>query len=101
MLSREPGSAKLIQSDVLLHCIQRDGPSARAVAILLLQNCSTHVLSFELWCLEPSNLSQVTIGSDSFLRLLDAYLQKAAVDDPSRSKDSQYCSLLFSSLHFT
>ncbi|XP_056613383.1 nucleolar pre-ribosomal-associated protein 1 [Triplophysa dalaica] len=89
VLSREPGSAKLIQSDVLLHCIQRDGPSAGAVGVLLLQNCSTHVLSFELWCLEPSNLSQVTIGSDSFLRLLDAYLQKAAVDDPSRSKDIQ------------
>ncbi|KAA0701697.1 Nucleolar pre-ribosomal-associated protein 1 [Triplophysa tibetana] len=89
VLSREPGSAKLIQSDVLLHCIQRDGPSARAIAVLLLQNCSTHVLSFERWCLEPSNLSQVTIGSDSFLHLLNAYLQKAAVDDPSRPKDIQ------------
>lgn len=89
VLSQEPGSVKLIQTDVLLHCIQRDSPSARAIGVLLLQSCSTHILSFELWCLEPSNLSQVTIQSKSFLLLLNAYLQRATLDDPSRPKDIQ------------
>uniref|UniRef100_A0A673LCW7 Nucleolar pre-ribosomal-associated protein 1 C-terminal domain-containing protein n=1 Tax=Sinocyclocheilus rhinocerous TaxID=307959 RepID=A0A673LCW7_9TELE len=60
-------------TDVLLHCIQRESPSAQALGVLLLENCSTHVLSFELWCLEASNLTQIT-----------------TIDDPTRPKDSQY-----------
>lgn len=90
MLSREPGTAKLIQTDVLLHCIQRESPSAQAIGVVLLQNCSTHILSFELWCLEPSNLAQISSQSSSFLFLLNAYLKRAIIDDPTRPKDSQY-----------
>ncbi|XP_051962696.1 nucleolar pre-ribosomal-associated protein 1 isoform X2 [Xyrauchen texanus] len=89
VLSSEPGSARLIQTEVLLHCIQRDSPSAQALGVLLLQNCSTHVLSFELWCLESANLSQITSQSTSFLCLLNTYLQRAALDDPSRPKHIQ------------
>ncbi|XP_073718907.1 nucleolar pre-ribosomal-associated protein 1 isoform X1 [Misgurnus anguillicaudatus] len=89
LLSQEPGSAKLIQTDVLLHCIRRESPSAGAIGVLLLQNCSTHLLNFELWCLEPSNLSQVTSQSSGFLLLLNTYLQRATLDDPSRPKDIQ------------
>ncbi|XP_051521576.1 nucleolar pre-ribosomal-associated protein 1 isoform X2 [Myxocyprinus asiaticus] len=89
VLSQEPGSARLIQTEVLLHCIQRDSPSAQALGVLLLQNCSTHVLSFELWCLESANLSQITSQSTSFLCLLNTYLQRAALDDPSRPKHIQ------------
>ncbi|XP_067306200.1 nucleolar pre-ribosomal-associated protein 1 isoform X2 [Pseudorasbora parva] len=89
VLSREPGTAKLIQTDVLLHCIQRESPSAQAIGVVLLQNCSTHVLSFELWCLEPSNLAQISSQSGSFLFLLNAYLKRATSDDPTRPKDIQ------------
>ncbi|KAL1260021.1 hypothetical protein QQF64_007848, partial [Cirrhinus molitorella] len=87
VLSQEPGTAKLIQKDVFLHCIQRESPSAQAMGVLLLQNCSTHVLSFELWCLEQSNLTQISSQSSSFLFLLDAYLRRANTDDPTRPKD--------------
>ncbi|XP_073674485.1 nucleolar pre-ribosomal-associated protein 1 [Garra rufa] len=89
VLSQEPGTAKLIQTDVLLHCIQRESPSAQAMGVLLLQNCSTHVLSFELWCLEPSNLMQISSQNSSFLFLLNAYLKRATTDDPTRPKDIQ------------
>lgn len=91
MLSQEPGTAKLIQTDVLLHCIQRESPSAQAMGVLLLENCSTHVLSFELWCLEASNLTQISSQNSSFLFLLNAYMRRATIDDPTRPKDSQYC----------
>lgn len=91
MLSQEPGNAKLIQKDVLLHCIQRESPSAQAMGVLLLENCSTHVLSFELWCLEASNLTQISSQNSSFLFLLNAYMRRATIDDPTRLKDSQYC----------
>uniref|UniRef100_A0A673LFQ1 Nucleolar pre-ribosomal-associated protein 1 C-terminal domain-containing protein n=1 Tax=Sinocyclocheilus rhinocerous TaxID=307959 RepID=A0A673LFQ1_9TELE len=78
-------------TDVLLHCIQRESPSAQALGVLLLENCSTHVLSFELWCLEASNLTQISSQNSSFLFLLNAYLRRATIDDPTRPKDSQYC----------
>uniref|UniRef100_A0A8C1Q3T0 URB1 ribosome biogenesis homolog n=1 Tax=Cyprinus carpio TaxID=7962 RepID=A0A8C1Q3T0_CYPCA len=78
-------------TDVLLHCIQRESPSAQAMGVLLLENCSTHVLSFELWCLEASNLTQISSQNSSFLFLLNAYLRRATIDDPTRLKDSQYC----------
>uniref|UniRef100_A0A8C1RHY7 URB1 ribosome biogenesis homolog n=1 Tax=Cyprinus carpio TaxID=7962 RepID=A0A8C1RHY7_CYPCA len=74
----QPGTAKLIQTDVLLHCIQRESPSAQAMGVLLLENCSTHVLSFELWCLEASNLTQISSQNST------------TIDDPTRLKDSQY-----------
>uniref|UniRef100_A0A9J7XVS8 URB1 ribosome biogenesis homolog n=1 Tax=Cyprinus carpio carpio TaxID=630221 RepID=A0A9J7XVS8_CYPCA len=74
----QPGTAKLIQTDVLLHCIQRESPSAQAMGVLLLENCSTHVLSFELWCLETSNLTQISSQNST------------TIDDPTRLKDSQY-----------
>uniref|UniRef100_A0A672KS26 Nucleolar pre-ribosomal-associated protein 1 C-terminal domain-containing protein n=1 Tax=Sinocyclocheilus grahami TaxID=75366 RepID=A0A672KS26_SINGR len=89
VLSQEPGTAKLIQTDVLLHCIQRESPSAQALGVLLLENCSTHVLSFELWCLEASNLTQISSQNSSFLFLLNAYLRRATIDDPTRPKDIQ------------
>uniref|UniRef100_A0A7N6A9G1 URB1 ribosome biogenesis homolog n=1 Tax=Anabas testudineus TaxID=64144 RepID=A0A7N6A9G1_ANATE len=56
-LSSEPGSAKLIHSDVLLHCLQRPLPDTQAISSLLLKNSSTHRLRFEVWCLEPANIS--------------------------------------------
>uniref|UniRef100_A0A673LI23 Nucleolar pre-ribosomal-associated protein 1 C-terminal domain-containing protein n=1 Tax=Sinocyclocheilus rhinocerous TaxID=307959 RepID=A0A673LI23_9TELE len=86
VLSQEPGTAKLIQTDVLLHCIQRESPSAQALGVLLLENCSTHVLSFELWCLEASNLTQISSQNSSFLFLLNAYLRRATIDDPTLQK---------------
>ncbi|ROL44240.1 Nucleolar pre-ribosomal-associated protein 1 [Anabarilius grahami] len=89
VLSRESGTARLIQTDVLLHCIQRESPSAQAIGVVLLQNCSTHILSFELWCLEPSNLAQISSQSSSFLFLLNAYLKRAIIDDPTHPKDIQ------------
>uniref|UniRef100_A0A671SMY5 URB1 ribosome biogenesis homolog n=1 Tax=Sinocyclocheilus anshuiensis TaxID=1608454 RepID=A0A671SMY5_9TELE len=76
-------------TDVLLHCIQRESPSAQALGVLLLENCSTHVLSFELWCLEASNLTQISSQNSSFLFLLNAYLRRATIDDPTRPKDIQ------------
>uniref|UniRef100_A0A8C1VIK5 URB1 ribosome biogenesis homolog n=1 Tax=Cyprinus carpio TaxID=7962 RepID=A0A8C1VIK5_CYPCA len=72
--------------NVLLHCIQRESPSAQAMGVLLLENCSTHVLSFELWCLEASNLTQISSQNSSFLFLLNAYLRRATIDDPTLQK---------------
>ncbi|XP_071780840.2 nucleolar pre-ribosomal-associated protein 1 [Centroberyx gerrardi] len=88
-LSGEPGSAKLIHTDVLLHCLQRPLPDAQAICSLLLQNCSTHRLRFELWCLEPANMKKLSDQAETFLPLINTYLQTASREDPARPKDVQ------------
>lgn len=92
MLHREPGCAKLIPTDILLHCLQNH--SSLELAALLVQNCSTHCLTFELWCLEQTDLAHITAQNSSFLSLLNSYLQQVTTEDPSRPKDSQYYHLL-------
>lgn len=104
-LTSDPGSAKLVQTDVLLYCLPTgsevgcdvsggDGSpssssaSMREVGSLLLQNCSTHRLCFELWCLENrERLAREAAGSTMLLGLLAAYLKMAAREDPARPSE--------------
>ncbi|XP_063062000.1 nucleolar pre-ribosomal-associated protein 1 [Engraulis encrasicolus] len=113
-LTSDPGSAKLVQTDVLLYCLPTgsevgcdvsggDGSpssssaSMREVGSLLLQNCSTHRLCFELWCLENrERLAREAAGSTMLLGLLAAYLKMAAREDPARP--SEVCVLVLSAL---
>ncbi|XP_034405157.1 nucleolar pre-ribosomal-associated protein 1 isoform X2 [Cyclopterus lumpus] len=88
-LSSEPGSAKLIHTDVLLHCLQWPLPDTQAISSLLLQNCSTHRLCFEMWCLEPANTEKLSDQMETFLPLVNTYLQVASREDPARPKDVQ------------
>ncbi|XP_031719530.1 nucleolar pre-ribosomal-associated protein 1 isoform X1 [Anarrhichthys ocellatus] len=88
-LSSEPGSAKLIHTDVLLHCLQWPLPDTQAISSLLLQNCSTHRLCFEMWCLEPANTEKLSDQMETFLPLINTYLQVASREDPARPKDVQ------------
>lgn len=89
-LSGEPGSAKLIHTDVLLHCLQWPLPDTQAIGSLLLQNCSTHRLCFEMWCLEPANTEKLSDQTETFLPLINTYLQVASREDPARPKDGLY-----------
>uniref|UniRef100_A0A8C9ZT80 URB1 ribosome biogenesis homolog n=1 Tax=Sander lucioperca TaxID=283035 RepID=A0A8C9ZT80_SANLU len=88
-LSTESGSAKLIHTDVLLHCLQWPLPDSLAISSLLLRNCSTHRLCFEMWCLEPANMEKLSDQTDTFLPLINTYLQVATREDPARPKDVQ------------
>ncbi|XP_040902942.1 nucleolar pre-ribosomal-associated protein 1 [Toxotes jaculatrix] len=88
-LSVEPGSAKLIHTDVLLHCLQKPLSDTQAISSLLLQNSSTHRLCFEWWCLEPANTEKLSDQTETFLPLINTYLQVAGREDPARPKDVQ------------
>ncbi|KAG9348441.1 hypothetical protein JZ751_002176, partial [Albula glossodonta] len=88
-LSAEPAAAKLVPTQVLLHCLCRPCPSSLAVVAAMLQNCSTHRLQFELWCLEPANLDKVIGDLEVFLPLLNTFLKSASRDDLARPKDVQ------------
>ncbi|KAK2912907.1 nucleolar pre-ribosomal-associated protein 1 isoform X1 [Channa argus] len=86
-LSSEPDSAKLIHTDVLLHCLQQSLPDAQAISSLLLQNCSTHRFCFEVWCLEPANMEKLSDNIETFLPLINTYLHVASREDPARPQD--------------
>ncbi|XP_062843477.1 nucleolar pre-ribosomal-associated protein 1 [Trichomycterus rosablanca] len=87
VLRNEPGFAKVIPTDILLHCLQcRCSPELTA---LLVQVCSTHCLSFELWCLEQTDLTHITAENGGFRSLLVSYLQRVTAEDPCRPKDIQ------------
>lgn len=92
-LSDEPGSAKLINTDILLHCFQYPSHNTLAIGSLLLQNCSTHLLCFEMWCLEPSNMEKLLDNTETFLPLIVVYLQMASKEDPARPKDGLFIDL--------
>uniref|UniRef100_A0A665V070 URB1 ribosome biogenesis homolog n=1 Tax=Echeneis naucrates TaxID=173247 RepID=A0A665V070_ECHNA len=87
VLSSEPGTAKLIHTDVLLHCIQKPLSDSLALSSLLLQNSPTHRLCFETWCLEPANMKKFSDQRESFLPLIHSYLQVASREDPAKPKD--------------
>ncbi|XP_019943993.2 nucleolar pre-ribosomal-associated protein 1 isoform X2 [Paralichthys olivaceus] len=88
-VSSEPGSARLIHTDVLLHCLQQPVSATQAISSLLLQNSSTHRLCFEVWCLEPANMEQLSNHTETVLPLINTYLQVASREDPARPKDVQ------------
>uniref|UniRef100_A0A673WIU3 URB1 ribosome biogenesis homolog n=1 Tax=Salmo trutta TaxID=8032 RepID=A0A673WIU3_SALTR len=89
-LKTQPGNAKLLHTDVLLHCLQ--GPvtaATQAIGVALLLNCSSHRLCFEVWCLQPQNVEKLTDQTETFLPLVNSYLQTAAREDPARPKEVQ------------
>lgn len=89
-LRTQPGNAKLLHTDVLLHCLQ--GPvtaATQAIGVALLLNCSSHRLCFEVWCLQPQNVEKLTDQTERFLPLVNSYLQTAAREDPARPKEVQ------------
>ncbi|RVE65079.1 hypothetical protein OJAV_G00132260 [Oryzias javanicus] len=88
-LSREPGCAKLLHTDVLSHCLQEPRPDFLAISSLLLQNCSAHRLCFELWCLESANMAKLSCETEAFLPLINTYLKVASREDPARPKEVQ------------
>lgn len=92
-LSDEPGSAKLITRDILLHCFQCPSHNTQAISSLLLQNCSTHLLCFEMWCLESSNIEKLLGNTEMFLPLIIVYLQMASEEDPARPTEGWFLDL--------
>lgn len=90
-LRTQPGNAKLLHTDVLLHCLQ--GPvtaATQAIGVALLLNCSSHRLCFEVWCLQPQNVEKLTDQTERFLPLVNSYLQTAAREDPARPKEGRW-----------
>ena len=90
-LSGEPGGARLVHTDVFLHCLERAAlPGPRGLCRLLLGNGPAHRLRLQLWCLETDNMEAVAERMEDFLPVVDAYLLAAAGGDPATPSDGLY-----------
>ncbi|MBN3325103.1 NPA1P protein, partial [Atractosteus spatula] len=86
-LQTEPVCSKLVQTDILIYCLQRLTHTCQAIGALLLQTCATHRLRFELWCLEPGSMKQVEKHFEAFLPIVKVYLEMPSCQDPMRPKE--------------
>ncbi|KPP69918.1 nucleolar pre-ribosomal-associated protein 1-like [Scleropages formosus] len=87
ILQAEPACAVLLPADMFLHCLRgKSRSTAMAIGAIMLQNCPTHRLQFQLWCLEPSGLEEMASSVDYFLPLLNAYLGTTSLEDPAGAK---------------
>ncbi|XP_007493354.2 nucleolar pre-ribosomal-associated protein 1 isoform X1 [Monodelphis domestica] len=83
-LQKDPVMVHVVELDLLTYCLNRKTKTCLSIVALLIQNSSTHLLHFELWCLQglapclPENLSL-------FLPLVHTYLQSCMQGDFSRS----------------
>uniref|UniRef100_A0A674K4R5 URB1 ribosome biogenesis homolog n=1 Tax=Terrapene triunguis TaxID=2587831 RepID=A0A674K4R5_9SAUR len=88
-LSREPLFAHAVGVDVHVYCLNHMTETSLAIVALLIQHCRTHLLQFELWCLNCATGKYLRKNMDIFLPLINVYLQSREQYDFTRpSKDS-------------
>ncbi|KAL9867510.1 nucleolar pre-ribosomal-associated protein 1 isoform 2-T2 [Geothlypis trichas] len=74
-LQSEPGLALAVGVEVQAQCLARGSHTSLAIVALLIQHCRTHLLHFELWCLGTGTGRYLRRHLESFLPLIDVYLQ--------------------------
>ncbi|XP_006862589.1 PREDICTED: nucleolar pre-ribosomal-associated protein 1 [Chrysochloris asiatica] len=74
-LQRDPELAPVVGVGLLDYCLAQRTPVALHIVALLLQQSSTHLLRFELWCLQAGSRLVLQEDLDAFLPLVHTYLQ--------------------------
>uniref|UniRef100_A0A674K5J3 URB1 ribosome biogenesis homolog n=1 Tax=Terrapene triunguis TaxID=2587831 RepID=A0A674K5J3_9SAUR len=83
-LSREPLFAHAVGVDVHVYCLNHMTETSLAIVALLIQHCRTHLLQFELWCLNCATGKYLRKNMDIFLPLINVYLQSREQYDFTR-----------------
>ncbi|XP_068930997.1 nucleolar pre-ribosomal-associated protein 1 isoform X1 [Petaurus breviceps papuanus] len=82
-LQKDPVLVHVVELDLLTYCLTRQTETSLSIVALLIQQSSTHLLHFELWCLQglgpclPENINV-------FLPLIHTYLQSCMEGDFTR-----------------
>uniref|UniRef100_A0A8C5TWG7 URB1 ribosome biogenesis homolog n=1 Tax=Malurus cyaneus samueli TaxID=2593467 RepID=A0A8C5TWG7_9PASS len=74
-LQNEPVLALTVGVEVQLQCLAQHSHTSLAIVAMLLQHSRTHLLQFELWCLSSATGKYLRKHMDSFLPLLNVYVQ--------------------------
>ncbi|NWY01565.1 NPA1P protein, partial [Nothoprocta ornata] len=74
-LQREPVFTYAVDVEVQVHCLTQGSETALAIVAMLIKHCRTHLLQFELWCLHRATEKYLRKNLESFLPLLNVYLQ--------------------------
>lgn len=74
-LEKEPVFAQAVGVDIQIFCLNHATETSLSIAALLIQYCRTHLLQFELWCLQRGTSEFLRQNMGLFLPLINIYLQ--------------------------
>ncbi|XP_064263260.1 nucleolar pre-ribosomal-associated protein 1 [Passer domesticus] len=74
-LQSEPVLALAVGVEVQAHCLAQCSHTSLAIVAMLIQHSRTHLLQFELWCLSSATGKYLRKHMESFLPLINVYLQ--------------------------
>ncbi|NXB00486.1 NPA1P protein, partial [Cnemophilus loriae] len=74
-LQSEPVLALAVGVEVQVHCLAQCSHTSLAIVAMLIQHSRTHLLQFELWCLSSATGKYLRKHMESFLPLVNVYLQ--------------------------
>uniref|UniRef100_A0A8C3TVC2 URB1 ribosome biogenesis homolog n=1 Tax=Catharus ustulatus TaxID=91951 RepID=A0A8C3TVC2_CATUS len=74
-LHSEPVLALAVGVEVQAHCLAQCSHTSLAIVAMLIQHSRTHLLQFELWCLSSATGKYLRKHMESFLPLINVYLQ--------------------------
>ncbi|NXW56243.1 NPA1P protein, partial [Eurystomus gularis] len=75
LLQSEPVLAHAVSVEVHVHCLNQRSETSLAIVGMLIRHCRTHLLQFELWCLSNATGKYLRKNMESFLPLINVYLQ--------------------------
>ncbi|NWH61609.1 NPA1P protein, partial [Geococcyx californianus] len=74
-LQSEPVLAHAVSVEVHVHCLNQRSETSLAIVGMLMKHSRTHLLQFEVWCLSSATGKYLRTNMESFLPLIDVYLQ--------------------------
>ncbi|NXP07539.1 NPA1P protein, partial [Thinocorus orbignyianus] len=74
-LQSETVLAHAVSVEVHAHCLNQRSETSLAIVGMLIKHCRTHLLQFELWCLSSDTGKYLRKNMESFLPLINVYLQ--------------------------
>ncbi|NXW42813.1 NPA1P protein, partial [Nyctiprogne leucopyga] len=74
-LQSEPVLAHAVSVEVHVHCLNQRSETSLAIVGMLIKHSRTHLLQFELWCLSSAGGKDLRRNMESFLPLINVFLQ--------------------------
>ncbi|NXS64029.1 NPA1P protein, partial [Brachypteracias leptosomus] len=75
LLQSDSVLAHAVSVEVHVHCLNQKSETSLAIVGMLIRHCRTHLLQFELWCLSNATGKYLRKNMESFLLLINVYLE--------------------------